>query len=141
MLYKILSATTRPMLDQVSLAPVSEYSRKPSVFYEIKELWAFGPKTIIIFKFKYWECFPVLVGQNLGLKCNRRKIYFDTIGCCLRALFMEKALEIFLLQCPLCFLAAMCQTHRQHLIFLCVFPTWDTLGIPMTIVFWSPPFL
>lgn len=76
MLFKILSATIGPMLDQVSLAPVSEYSRKPSVFYEIKELWVFGLKTIIIFNFKYWECFLFLVGQNLGLKCNRQKTYF-----------------------------------------------------------------
>lgn len=76
MLFKILSATIGPMLDQVSLAPVSEYSRKPSVLYEIKELWALGLKTIIIFNFKYWECFLFLVGQNLGLKCNRQKTYF-----------------------------------------------------------------
>lgn len=103
-----LSATTGPELNQIPLTPVLEYSRKPSVFYEIKVLWVFGLKTIIILDFQYWEFFVLSMGQNLGLKWNRQKDYFDTIGCGLRTPFMEKVLKIFLLQCPLCFLAALC---------------------------------
>lgn len=47
---------------------------------------------------------------------------------------MEKALEIFPLQCPLCFLAAVSQTQCQLLIPLYIFSDLghsDTLGLPL----------